>query len=96
MLAAVGKTTLVSVQANVMVAGEPSYQLVLAPKDSRSLVGKVVIAVDGKYGVPLRVQLFAKGAARPPSRSATPPCSGSPPTRPTSASPRRRARRSTW
>ncbi len=64
-LAEVGKTTLVSVQANVMVAGEPSYQLVLAPKDSRSLVGKVVIAVDGKYGVPLRVQLYAKGATSP-------------------------------
>jgi outer membrane lipoprotein-sorting protein len=64
-LAKVGKTTLVSVQANVMVAGEPSYQLVLAPKDSRSLVGKIVIAVDGKYGVPLRVQLYAKGAASP-------------------------------
>ena len=64
-LAKVGKTTLVSVQANVMVAGEPSYQLVLAPKDSRSLVGKVVIAVDGKYGVPLRVQLYAKGASSP-------------------------------
>jgi outer membrane lipoprotein-sorting protein len=64
-LAAVGKTTLVSVQANVMVAGEPSYQLVLAPKDQRSLVGKVVIAVDGKYGVPLRVQLYAKGAGSP-------------------------------
>jgi outer membrane lipoprotein-sorting protein len=64
-LAAVGKTTVVSVQANVMVAGEPSYQLVLAPKDSRSLVGRVVIAVDGKYGVPLRVQLFAKGASSP-------------------------------
>jgi outer membrane lipoprotein-sorting protein len=64
-LAAVGKTTVVSVQANVMVAGVPSYQLVLAPKDSRSLVGRVVIAVDGKYGVPLRVQLFAKGASSP-------------------------------
>jgi outer membrane lipoprotein-sorting protein len=64
-LAAVGKTTLVSVQANVMVAGEPSYQLVLAPKDQRSLVGRVVIAVDGKYGVPLRVQLYAKGATSP-------------------------------
>jgi len=64
-LNAVGKTTLVSVQANVMVAGEPSYQLVLAPKDSRSLVGRIVIAVDGKYGVPLRVQLFAKGASSP-------------------------------
>jgi outer membrane lipoprotein-sorting protein len=62
---AVGKTTLVSVQDNVMVAGEPSYQLVLAPKDHRSLVGKVVIAVDGKYGVPLRVQLYAKGASSP-------------------------------
>jgi outer membrane lipoprotein-sorting protein len=64
-IASVGKTTLVSVQANVMVAGEPSYQLVLAPKDHRSLVGKVVIAVDGKYGVPLRVQLYAKGASSP-------------------------------
>ena len=64
-LAKVGKTTLVSVQANVMVAGEPSYQLVLAPKDHRSLVGKVVIAIDGKYGVPLRVQLYAKGASSP-------------------------------
>lgn len=64
-VASVGKTTLVSVQANVMVAGEPSYQLVLAPKDSRSLVGRVVIAIDGKYGVPLRVQLYAKGASSP-------------------------------
>jgi outer membrane lipoprotein-sorting protein len=64
-LAAVGKTTLVSVQANVMVANDPAYQLVLAPKDSRSLVGKVVIAVDGKYGIPLRVQLYAKGASSP-------------------------------
>jgi outer membrane lipoprotein-sorting protein len=64
-LKAVGQTTLVSVQANVMVAGEPSYQLVLAPKDQRSLVGSVVIAVDGKYGVPLRVQVFAKGASSP-------------------------------
>jgi outer membrane lipoprotein-sorting protein len=64
-LQAVGKTTTVSVQSNVLVAGEPAYQLVLAPKDKRSLVGQVVIAVDGKYGVPLRVQVFAKGATSP-------------------------------
>ena len=64
-LKAVGKTTIVSVQANVLVAGEPAYQLVLAPKDHRSLVGKVVIAVDGKYGFPLQVQVFAKGAKSP-------------------------------
>ncbi len=64
-LKAVGKTTLVSVESNVMVAGEPAYQLVLAPRDHRSLVGKVTIAVDGKYGIPLRVQVFAKGASAP-------------------------------
>jgi outer membrane lipoprotein-sorting protein len=64
-LKAVGKTTVVSVEANVMVAGEPSYQLVLAPKDDRSLIGKVTIAIDAKYGVPLRVQVFAKGAGSP-------------------------------
>jgi outer membrane lipoprotein-sorting protein len=64
-LKAVGKTTVVSVEANVMVAGEPSYQLVLAPKNDRSLIGQVTIAIDGEYGVPLRVQVFAKGAANP-------------------------------
>jgi outer membrane lipoprotein-sorting protein len=64
-IASVGKTTVVSVRSNVLVAGEPSYQLVLAPKDHRSLVGQVVIAIDGKYGVPLSVQVFAKGAASP-------------------------------
>ncbi len=64
-LAKVGTTTLVSVQDNVMVAGDPAYQLVLAPKDHRSLIGRVVIAVDGKYGIPLRVQLYAKGASSP-------------------------------
>ena len=64
-LKAVGKTTVVSVEANVMVAGEPCYQLVLAPRDDRSLVGKVTIAIDAKYGVPLRVQVFAKRAASP-------------------------------
>jgi len=64
-LKAVGKTTTVRVQPSVMVAGEPAYQLVLAPKDARSLIGQVVIAVDGKYGFPLRVQVYAKGAKSP-------------------------------
>ncbi len=64
-LKAVGKTTTVAVQRNVWVAGRPSYQLVLAPKDKRSLIGQVVIAVDGKYGVPLRLQVFARHATSP-------------------------------
>lgn len=64
-LAAVGKTTTVSVQTNVTVAGEAAYELVLAPKASDSLIGSVQIAIDGKTGVPLRVQVYAKGATSP-------------------------------
>ena len=64
-LAAVGPTTTVRVDSNVTVAGQAAYQLVLAPKDSRSLVGQVQIAIDGKNGVPLRLQVYARGASTP-------------------------------
>lgn len=62
---AVGPTTKVSVQSNVVVAGQPAYQLVLAPKSPDSLVGQVRIAVDAANHVPLRVQLFARHASSP-------------------------------
>jgi len=64
-LARVGPTTAVSVDSNLTVAGEAAYQLVLAPKSSRSLVGQVRIAIDAQHNVPLRVQVFAKGAQSP-------------------------------
>ncbi len=64
-LAAVGPTTTVSVASNVSVAGQPAYALLLAPKDTRSLIGQVQIAVDGRNGVPLRLQVFARGASTP-------------------------------
>src|SRR5271165_204141 len=64
-LAAVGPTTTVSVASNVMVAGQAAYGLVLAPKDARSLVGQVQIDIDGSNGVPLRLQVFARGASSP-------------------------------
>jgi outer membrane lipoprotein-sorting protein len=64
-LAAVGPTTTVSVASNVTVAGQPAYALVLAPKDARSLIGQVQIAIDGRNGVPLRLQVFARGASSP-------------------------------
>jgi outer membrane lipoprotein-sorting protein len=65
-LAAVGPTTTVSVNPAVTVAGQAAYQLVLAPKSSSSLIGRVTIALDGQHtDVPLRVQVFAKGAATP-------------------------------
>jgi outer membrane lipoprotein-sorting protein len=64
-LAAVGKTTTVGLQQNISVAGQPAYQLSLAPKDSRSLIGRVTIAIDAKYSLPLQVQVFARGATSP-------------------------------
>ena len=64
-LAAVGPTTTVRVDSNVTVAGQAAYALVLAPKDARSLVGQVQIDVDGHNGVPLRLQVFARGSSSP-------------------------------
>lgn len=65
-LAAVGPSTKVSTEANVDVAGQAAYQLVLQPRTPSSLIGKVTIAMDAEHpGVPLRVQVFAKGAASP-------------------------------
>ena len=64
-LAAVGPTTTVRVASNVTVAGQAAYALVLAPKDARSLIGQVQIDIDGRNGVPLRLQIFARGASSP-------------------------------
>jgi outer membrane lipoprotein-sorting protein len=64
-LKAVGPSTRVSVERNVTVAGQPAYQLVLSPKASGSLVGRIAIAIDAAKNVPLRVQVFARGAASP-------------------------------
>ena len=64
-LAAVGSTTTVGLQQNVTVAGQPAYQLSLAPKDSRSLIGQVRIAIDAHNSLPLQVQVFARGASGP-------------------------------
>ena len=64
-LAAVGPTTTVRVDSNVTVAGQAAYALVLAPKDARSLIGQVQIDIDGRNSVPLRLQVFARGASSP-------------------------------
>jgi outer membrane lipoprotein-sorting protein len=65
-LAAVGPTTRVTTETNVTIAGQPAYQLVVAPKSSQSLIGKITIALDAQHlSVPLRVQVFARGATSP-------------------------------
>jgi outer membrane lipoprotein-sorting protein len=66
LLTAVGPTTRVTSGPTTTVAGQDAYQLVVAPKDSRSLVGRVVVQIDAQHpGVVLGVQLFARGAANP-------------------------------
>ncbi|HEY3957548.1 MAG TPA: DUF2092 domain-containing protein [Streptosporangiaceae bacterium] len=64
-LASVGPATAVRVDSTVTVAGQAAYQLVLAPKSPGSLIGEARIAIDSRNHVPLRVQVFARGAAVP-------------------------------
>lgn len=60
-----GADTTVGVTSTERVADRPAYQLVLTPKDGASLVREVKLALDGETFVPLRVQVYAKGAAEP-------------------------------
>lgn len=65
-LAAVDPTTKVRVDGTASVAGRSAYELVLTPRDQRSLVGDVRIAVDSETSVPLRVQVdAARSTGRP-------------------------------
>jgi outer membrane lipoprotein-sorting protein len=64
-LAAVDPSTKVSVDGTARVAGRAAYELVLRPRDSRSLIGQVRLAIDGKTSTPLRVQVYATGGGRP-------------------------------
>lgn len=61
-LRAITPTTQVSTDPTAVVAGRPAYQLVLEPRDPDTLVGSVVVAIDGETHVPTRVQVFARGA----------------------------------
>jgi outer membrane lipoprotein-sorting protein len=64
-LAAIDPSTVVSTAGSAKVAGRDAYELVLAPRDSASLLGQVRVAIDATEHVPLRVQVYAKGGADP-------------------------------
>jgi outer membrane lipoprotein-sorting protein len=64
-LKAVEPSTVVSTGNNARVAGRTAYELILAPRDTASLVGEVRLAIDSKEHVPLRVQVYAKGVGQP-------------------------------
>jgi hypothetical protein len=55
----------VTTDPTAVVAGRSAYELVLTPRDSRSTVGSVRIAIDGSTHLPTRVQVYARGAASP-------------------------------
>jgi outer membrane lipoprotein-sorting protein len=81
-IAAITPSTKVTVDDTARVAGRAVYQLALQPKDSRSLIGRVTIAVDSETSVPLRVQVYARGSSSPAFETgftdvtfATPPAS---------------------
>ena len=69
-LAKLDPSTDVSVGADVRVAGRPAYNLVLTPKSTATLVASVAISVDGQSGLPLGVEIKARGQADPAFRVA--------------------------
>jgi outer membrane lipoprotein-sorting protein len=64
-LAAIGPSTKVSTDGTATVAGRSAYELVLQPRDGRSLVGSVRIAIDSATHVPVRVQVVPRGGSQP-------------------------------
>lgn len=64
LIALISPSTDVSTDKNVQVAGRSAYELVLTPKDARSRIRQVRIAIDGKTMVPLALQVYARGSDR--------------------------------
>lgn len=65
MLAAADPSTEASVGPDVQVAGRTAYNLILTPRSQQTLVGSIAIAVDGETGLPLSVEVLARGQAEP-------------------------------
>ena len=65
LLAAADPTTEVAVHPEVNIAGRAAYNLVITPRTEATLIGSVAIAVDGQSGLPLSVELKARGQQEP-------------------------------
>lgn len=70
LLAKLDADTAVTVRADDQVAGRPAYQLLLTPKSTVTLVASIAIAVDGQSGLPLGVEVKARGQSEPAFRLA--------------------------
>jgi len=56
-------STSVRMDTTQVVAGRDAYTLVISPRDSRSTVREIAIAVDSKRFVPLQLQVFGSGSS---------------------------------
>ena len=65
LLAAAGPSTDVTLGPPVSVAGRSAYALVLTPRTDATLVDRVEIAVEAGTGMPLAVDVHARGQAAP-------------------------------
>jgi outer membrane lipoprotein-sorting protein len=61
-IAALGPFADVSVEGTAVVAGRPSYELVLTPRSALTLIGRVTVAVDAQTRLPLQLQVFPRGS----------------------------------
>jgi outer membrane lipoprotein-sorting protein len=66
-LAEISPSTAVTVDRTAEVAGRSAYQLDLAPRDTRTLISSVRIALDSKTSMPLRVQIWSRNNTSNPA-----------------------------
>jgi len=69
-LTMVDSSTQVTVGPATTVAGRTAYDLVVKPRATGTLIGEVSIAVDSSTGLPLSVQVDARGQSKPAYRLA--------------------------
>jgi outer membrane lipoprotein-sorting protein len=69
MLDKLDSSTEVAVAGDTEVAGRAAYNLVLTPRSDVTLVGSVAVAVDGENGMPLSVEVRARGQQEPAFRT---------------------------
>ncbi|MBP1137936.1 outer membrane lipoprotein-sorting protein [Arthrobacter sp. PvP023] len=65
LLAAADPSTEIAVLPEVTVAGRAAYNLMITPRTEGTLIGSIAIAVDGQSGLPLSVELKARGQEEP-------------------------------
>lgn len=67
LLTQLGQYSTLTLDATTTVAGRAAYQLVLTPKSTTTLVGRVTVAIDGETSTPLKVAVWSRADAQNPA-----------------------------